>query len=794
MEMLSGAFAGLGAQPGPNFLGRAGAAGLQKGEEIAGQRQQQDQAAQAQAQGDFSRKAQVTETNLRMYSMARTVGNMEEESTDKYIAQYAPTLKLLQERAPNFIEGPVKYSDFAKYNVTADNAIPFMRVARLGSDGKQVKNAQGVPQWDVEYYIVKPGMKLSNLFSKDDMATAKEMGLSWAGNDSVMTSPIELGNFLNIKSKLASWNVGKDKVSSMFKEGDAAGQNPQGSSITPTKSPEIKDPKISSLAETAATTNGVRPEYVKALITQESHGNPNAVSPTGAKGLMQLTPSMGNLYPKNPFDPEQNVNAGTAYLSQLLKTYKDDPKKAFAAYYSGPSAIGPNGEIQDTAQHSAENTQNYVNSVSSMVGLGEKPSPNPNAVPNAAPANRLSLEQWNAKNPTTGSDMEAFMGAMNGLTSDKADMIGDALAHLHSTGNDSAANNIAAFMNQGNPDFIRDHDDALTAQRLQEKSDVGVKAAEEKANFKAASDAKISSAQQAFLVPPDNFKFDPKVFDMNSVDAKAALIKQGVKIPFNFDALWLVGHLKAPISTILPVRTAQKFSPNEMDAQTGASYINEFINPGYDQKNYIPAQKVLAENASGNSKNGMAIQNAGVAAQHLTNLEQAARAMNGDLTTMPYLNSLINTYHFQTGASPVVIYNAILPIAIQEASKVSAGGAVPYEDQVKKNEDNFKGALTLAQKEGAIEAVTKLMYGRISAIDENTYDITQTHLINVPSGATKIFKNYGLDTPWEKSGAGQQQQFKPNDTSQYAQISKSGKIGMDGSGHKYIIATGQPTQ
>ncbi|HEY1658225.1 MAG TPA: lytic transglycosylase domain-containing protein [Candidatus Sulfotelmatobacter sp.] len=112
----------------------------------------------------------------------------------------------------------------------------------------------------------------------------------------------------------------------------------------------------------AAARHNVDPNLVRAVIKVESNFNPNAVSRKGAMGLMQLMPSTARqLNVKNPFDPEQNVDAGVRQLKQLLESYHGDVKLTLAAYNAGAGAVARNSGVP----HYAE-TQNYVRRITNL--------------------------------------------------------------------------------------------------------------------------------------------------------------------------------------------------------------------------------------------------------------------------------------------------------------------------------------------------------------------------------------------------------------------------------------------
>jgi Transglycosylase SLT domain len=81
-------------------------------------------------------------------------------------------------------------------------------------------------------------------------------------------------------------------------------------------------------------------DLLASVVHAESGGNPRAVSPAGARGLMQLMPgTAASLGVQNSFKPQQNVSGGSAYLDQLLTRYGNNLALALAAYNAGPQAV-----------------------------------------------------------------------------------------------------------------------------------------------------------------------------------------------------------------------------------------------------------------------------------------------------------------------------------------------------------------------------------------------------------------------------------------------------------------------
>ena len=110
-----------------------------------------------------------------------------------------------------------------------------------------------------------------------------------------------------------------------------------------------------------ATKYDVDPALVAAVIEQESSFRTRAVSPKGARGLMQLMPRTGRwMGAKNLHDPEQNVDAGVKYLKYLEKQFNGDLKKTVAAYNAGEGTVKRYGRIPPYNE-----TRTYVKKVMS---------------------------------------------------------------------------------------------------------------------------------------------------------------------------------------------------------------------------------------------------------------------------------------------------------------------------------------------------------------------------------------------------------------------------------------------
>lgn len=105
--------------------------------------------------------------------------------------------------------------------------------------------------------------------------------------------------------------------------------------------PAVQSPqKMAEMINDISNRQRLDPDFVNSVIHAESGFNPRAVSPKGARGLMQLMPQTASkLGVTNSFDPTANVDGGTRYLRELLERYNFDVVKALAAYNAGPQRV-----------------------------------------------------------------------------------------------------------------------------------------------------------------------------------------------------------------------------------------------------------------------------------------------------------------------------------------------------------------------------------------------------------------------------------------------------------------------
>lgn len=134
--------------------------------------------------------------------------------------------------------------------------------------------------------------------------------------------------------------------------------------VIPDDIPTSGDHNLDLIIFRAAEKEGVDPRFLHAVIWQESKYDTSARSHAGAQGLMQLMPDTAKRFGcSNPDDVESNVQAGTKYLSWLLKRFSGNVQLALAGYNAGEGAVAKYNGVPPYNE-----TQNYVRIISTRYG------------------------------------------------------------------------------------------------------------------------------------------------------------------------------------------------------------------------------------------------------------------------------------------------------------------------------------------------------------------------------------------------------------------------------------------
>jgi len=153
---------------------------------------------------------------------------------------------------------------------------------------------------------------------------------------------------------------------------------------------EVSQEPFGDLIRAAAKRYSVDADLITSVIAAESNFDPRAISRRDARGLMQLLPATAmRLGVKNIFDPQENIDAGTRYLSDLLQLYKNDMALTLAAYNAGPERVQRYGQrvppFAETISYVRRVQQTYQQRKSSSPPVADKTPPR--AAPVAATTN-----------------------------------------------------------------------------------------------------------------------------------------------------------------------------------------------------------------------------------------------------------------------------------------------------------------------------------------------------------------------------------------------------------------------
>jgi hypothetical protein len=172
------------------------------------------------------------------------------------------------------------------------------------------------------------------------------------------------------------------------------------------------DTTIQRLIDSSAAKYNLPPNLLSAVAQAESGGNPKAVSPAGAQGVMQLMPNTSKEFGvSNPFDPKQNINGGAQKLQGILKNTGGNVNKALEIYNRGE------GNVQKNPQMPQE-TQQYISKINSLMGNNQDSQDN--AIAQESIDNNPLLKKMDENNNqlhensvTRKAEEEALIGQMN---------------------------------------------------------------------------------------------------------------------------------------------------------------------------------------------------------------------------------------------------------------------------------------------------------------------------------------------------------------------------------------------
>jgi hypothetical protein len=149
--------------------------------------------------------------------------------------------------------------------------------------------------------------------------------------------------------------------------------------------------------EQLASRYGLSPNLVSALMAVESDFDPTAISPKGARGLMQLMPLIVQYYRVyNPFNPQQNIEGGIRYLSDLLQLFDNQLPLAIAAYNGGEGLVRKHGGVPPMLE-------SYVNKVLALYEQSRGTQIHRYIAPSGlilfsnVPLSQEQLSQWDVK-------------------------------------------------------------------------------------------------------------------------------------------------------------------------------------------------------------------------------------------------------------------------------------------------------------------------------------------------------------------------------------------------------------
>ncbi|MDR2838689.1 MAG: lytic transglycosylase domain-containing protein [Azonexus sp.] len=246
--------------------------------------------------------------------------------------------------------------------------------ADKGQDqGKAAALRQEAVQYEHGDGVARDAQKAAQLYCEaarlGDMIAQYNLGLMYADGRGLPRDETTAAWFFTMAAK-----QGDALAARMLRQVGEPGEKPpeclfdaEGQDIVSEAAPEQQ--KIMALVRQLAPQYGVYPRLAFAIIRAESNFNPGAVSTKNAQGLMQLIPETSERFKvQKPFDPEQNIRGGLAYLRWLLAYFEGDVALVAAAYNAGEGAVNRYHGVPPYAE-----TRHYVQRIREIFKREEHP-------------------------------------------------------------------------------------------------------------------------------------------------------------------------------------------------------------------------------------------------------------------------------------------------------------------------------------------------------------------------------------------------------------------------------------
>jgi soluble lytic murein transglycosylase-like protein len=166
-------------------------------------------------------------------------------------------------------------------------------------------------------------------------------------------------------------SIAKQRASVRGQEAAAAARHPAFFTTTAPEIPceRVAAPEVSRIVDDGARQSGLDASLVRAVVRKESAYDSCATSVKGAQGLMQLMPSVQMQFGvTDPYDPRQNISAGTKLLKQLLEQYGGDLSRALGAYNAGSAQVEKWGGVPPIPE-----TRHYVDDILGELSVDSEP-------------------------------------------------------------------------------------------------------------------------------------------------------------------------------------------------------------------------------------------------------------------------------------------------------------------------------------------------------------------------------------------------------------------------------------